>query len=1006
MTRIKNLWKNKTFTFHHDPGEKPIVLMRDPSGHEGGTVAELRGALLHGGQLSEETESILRKADRWAAAADRPQFPKADPGKYHTSWSQVNFSKDPILYHPLSGDTLDLLSLQDIPLKEIKAVSLNHFTSLIMKDENSEIDWRRTFLSFWRYGPETPHAGLGALWRYLPADTRVPDHTIWDHVGLASAFAGAFSLDPEGIPALLTMSIGPVQTFISQARSVSDMWAASHLLSMTTWEAIKAVCEDIGPDSVIFPQLRGIPIVDMWLRKEMGVNPPEGYIDRLSERESDANPIFRAALPNKFTAIVPAGIAKELAEKAAGRARQWVRQHAVKAASMLLEAVEEVYNEDSVLGAQLEAQLGSFPEVHWASVPWSLVKEDSRGIVAATTELSEAMEPFYNSLNTKPGFLGSEIWNLISKQASKGAEFFPPNPGVLYPALYDLGDRLFASSKSVRPFDQHIQEGFRCSVCGEREWLTLERDHLLLSPGERKDTLWTRVAEKKPAWARKGEHLCGLCTLKRLWPSIFVEEIRKSLDISADRYVVSTHTMALATTIGAWLDRQPEDWSKNDAFNKLQAQILGARSPRAALPLSLHRKLGGAPPEVRELVQRLPSFLDERREAVRGLEEKENDQAAKLLKCVEDLAGRMMMDQQNNGKVKTKPEAYYALIMADGDNMGAWISGLDPRFSVTYGQTWHPQVRAALSDSGEAGWFAPFLDKTRPPSPARHVAVSSALNIFSLELCAMVVEDFFKGKLIYAGGDDLLAMVSIDDVLPCMFLLRLIYSGEGIESKTALSTPFVELGMNDIPMIRARRGHVLINNRLYRVMSGKASASFGAVVAHHTAPLAGVLRELRAAEHRAKDSGRDSFSISLMKRSGGKTELTLPWQLKGKNSPSARTPMETVIELRNLLGRDGMSRRAAYLTQQWAEGLPEPEMLGGIEPYKTLLKANMIHQFERQYKGKDNSPCRDTAHDVTELIGSALAEGKNGRVLLRGLLTVAEFLAREGRFTPFGNREE
>ena len=89
----------------------------------------------------------------------------------------------------------------------------------------------------------------------LPADTRVPDHTIWNHLDLTSAFASAFALDPEKNPALLAMSFGPVQDFIAQARTTSDLWAGSHLLSRLAWEGLKVICEQLGPDAVIFPAI-------------------------------------------------------------------------------------------------------------------------------------------------------------------------------------------------------------------------------------------------------------------------------------------------------------------------------------------------------------------------------------------------------------------------------------------------------------------------------------------------------------------------------------------------------------------------------------------------------------------------------------------------------------------------------------------------------------------------------------------------------------------------------
>jgi CRISPR-associated protein Cmr2 len=40
-----------------------------------------------------------------------------------------------------------------------------------------------------------------------------------------------------------------------------------------------------------------------------------------------------------------------------------------------------------------------------------------------------------------------------------------------------------------------------------------------------------------------------------------------------------------------------------------------------------------------------------------------------------------------------------------------------------------------------------------------------------------VVEEEYLGRLIYAGGDDVLAMLPVADLLPAMQRLRLAYAG-------------------------------------------------------------------------------------------------------------------------------------------------------------------------------------------------------------------------------------
>ena len=90
------LWKVKVAARLHDPAEKALVLLRDPAGHDNGTslaIARLAGlvqpeqeSIPWDGQsvlaavtfrrgIPREIYSIVRRADWWASAADRPQWP-------------------------------------------------------------------------------------------------------------------------------------------------------------------------------------------------------------------------------------------------------------------------------------------------------------------------------------------------------------------------------------------------------------------------------------------------------------------------------------------------------------------------------------------------------------------------------------------------------------------------------------------------------------------------------------------------------------------------------------------------------------------------------------------------------------------------------------------------------------------------------------------------------------------------------------------------------------------
>jgi len=991
-------WMAKLVAWTHDPAEKALVLFRDPAGHEGGTVRALRQALFPGGVPSRLID-VARRADRWAAAADRPQFPRQrDDGPFE-AWTQVRFDERPVLIHPLSGDRIEVREgFREIQPAQIRAVSLDHFQSRVLRTADGEIDHERTALAFWRFGPRSRASRdgrpsidaavppgedlgdpLGAVWDLLPADTRVPDHTIWAHLDLTSSLAGAFAADTEGGPALLVVSFGPVQEFIAQSRSTSDLWAGSHLLSRIAWEGIKVICEEAGPDAVIYPQLRGVAIVDLWLQREKGL-PSEWFAEEAWRiAESDANPLFAAALPNKLVAVVPDAEANTLAEKIRERTRSWMRERARQAvAEVVRHASMDVVAADSPpCYRQAEEQVAGFPEVHWAVVPWSLSTTDGGLDVTALGDALSVFHPPGDPAN----FLESVTWKTLSRKVDVGdATFYEPTPGVVYPALYGLADRAHGAAKSVRVFEQRPQHGYRCSLCGEREWLALDPKELWLAPRRRTGTLWAQLQNRRPSWARQGEHLCALCALKRLWPVLFSRDVAEGTGLELRRYVVSTHTVALSTSIERWLDRADRPPVPEELRRRLDRV-----TERAALPAGLARRVREEDDEARIVAHRLPVLLDEVGDAADAAGLVEIEAVERVLRSDEFLGHR--------------PEAYYALVLMDGDLMGAWLSDTAALHRLRHLDIWHPDIRAEVESRFPDGPVRDYVTAPRPASPARHMAISSALNAFSLDLARFIVEELYKGKLLYAGGDDVLAMVAVDDLLPAMLVLRLAYSG--IFPSDQPERMWREVLGQDGARLDLRKGFVRIGQRLHRVMGSRATASTGAVVAHHTAPLGSVLRSLREAERTAKERGRrNAFCLHLLKRSGGAVELTSPWFCaEGDPEPLDESPVGLLIRLQRAFGTGDLSRRASFLAQGWLNDLPREAIHSQTNlstMYEEMLRKNIAYQFQRQ--GEAGADLRDLAASLAAVacrLGSRTGVGA-GEVAAQ-LLSVAEFLGRESR---------
>ncbi|MFV0476273.1 MAG: type III-B CRISPR-associated protein Cas10/Cmr2 [Parahaliea sp.] len=1006
---IKNnnelLWQTKLAARIHDPAEKALVLLRDPAGHEGGTVRSLIRLLAIGAQADTDGDTIepdndevlsrvlfkkglketiyryVQRADRWAAAADRPQWPMEEitvptrSGETKTfkvaNWAQVRWTKQPVLTHPLTGAQFDLGKhggLGDTDLADIKQRSFDHFSNLLVAlgAKEGEEDLRKTLLAFWRFGPElseeSDNGKLGALWQQLPADTRVPDHSIWDHLDLTSAFAGAFAADTNDEAALLALSIGPVQPFIAAARSTSDLWAGSHLLARLAWEAMRPVCEQLGPDAILFPRLRGVPQVDLWLRDQMDL-PDELFRQcEWNRGGTDSNPLFSAALPNRFVAVVPASQARAIAGKVQTTVRSWLQELGSDVVMRLLEAAGYDLEGTDTPYEQMKEQLESFPEVHWAVVPFSLIvpRNKDKQTDLDTVQLSEAMVPFFGVEPGQPcGFLDSPAWKILQGVQGEGHDsaFFAPNPGVLYPAIYDLAERVMAAAKGVRPFAQTRQEGWRCSLSGETEWLTTDRDQLAKSYRQQTDTLWAKVANKKPSWAKEGEHLGALPAIKRLWPTLFAEEVGKALTAGErgekkdiGRFVVSTHTMALA--------HQLDQWLRNGG--KIADGLDLGEAERVALPRKLTRDHSR---QALDMAARLPGLLEAARD---------NEEDSVYEDALRQVRKTLAMGSDSSGEVKL--ETYYALLLMDGDRMGQILSG-DEQWAISYRDSFHPQVQTGFDKyaASQQGINA-YGQQKRAISPNRHLAISAALNDFSLTVVRHVVEEEYLGRVIYAGGDDVLAMLPVADALPAAQRLRYAYSGDDPAHK----------GGRDSQGLTLHNGFAILEgkgkSKLMRMMGATATASCGLVIAHHQAPLAAVRRELATAEQRAKNAGRDRFSITIIKRSGGALYLTEKWG----------EPLALLNDLITFLKEDGVSRRAVYNSTEWLHDLPEPE--GDAQMLASLL----AYQLDRQ---ADNAAREQ--HDIPELaqrLATLAAEQANDRrQWLTNFMNVAEFLARETR---------
>ncbi len=948
-----NYWATRLDARIHDPAEKAVVLMKLQGGHESGSVSWMRDAFKET-DLGEPDKEMVKRADHWASAADRLPWPKDFKKRYGDS---IHFSKRPELTHPLSGDTYDLHAL-NLDAHEISEHQGKSLSALLVFDEQGELDARLTALALWRFGPELAPEDFGHLWRLLPADTRIPDHSIWQHLDLTAALAGAMVADSNHAPALLSLSIGPVQGFIAQARKTEDLWAGSHLLAQLAWEAARIIAETYGPEQLIFPALRGVPVVDQWVADQLSetLRQSPHLADALNNAKHQQKV---AALPNRLLAIVPSDHAESIATEIKDALQQWLQTLGDETIATLFDDADITDREEIAhIRQQMSRHLHTLLEFQWVAVPWTLAGKENH---LDTTALAQALSPFYPEEDTAAGMLASPLLIALAKHAGRDAEaqhFWTPNPGIAYAALYDIADRSLAATKAAHRSAQTDEQGFRCSLCGEREILCAKPAHRFIPRGKRNqgNDIWQRRPDAASK-SKRQEALCGVCAVKREWASVWSRRIGGDSDAGSGSFIVSTHVMAATPRLANLVDTPPETSDE---------QVHGRR---VALPLALYelcRKNNKSDTIFHEIAaSEHPSHEDHDNDIDSGL--------------------------------------YYGIMLFDGDRMGAWLGG-DDAHHIHLVDAWNSiiaQDAKKIAKEEKTGTLSTLLNSPRLLTPSLHATLSATLNDFAIGVVPELINHRHMGQLIYAGGDDVLAMLPHNQLLAAALAVRQHWSGlsDGNSNPQDRTTP--------------SRGFVVSHrrNQLFRAMGERATGSAGLVLVPAKMPLQRALQHVRAAEKTAKMAGRDRFSISVVKRAGGTLQWTGEWpvprtvnQQAGNKSLTeiARNDMHVLTAFIELLAIHKVSPRFGFQMQAWARQLKgthtawQSNTKSAHEQFAQMISKSLAWQLNRQGLSYDKQ------QGISIRVSASVCAHKQPLESLRHFLGIAEFLVRKEHEAQIG----
>ena len=464
-----------------------------------------------------------------------------------------------------------------------------------------------------------------------------------------------------------------------------------------------------------------------------------------------------------------------------------------------------------------------------------------------------------------------------------------------YGAWYDYTAGGLAAVKNCRAFKQNIEFGRKCSLDGTHEILHLKENETM----QQAMRWWEDFAEQQPKYCRRGESLCAVSLTKRMGRH-FLEtqsEFKEGFSNNPPKF---PSTSEVATS----------DF-KEQLRGKSNALEIYTEYYKEVKKLKDIKGKSADIPDIRSL----PKISDFLRLNIDGewlYDETWNESYLRRYynidasKEADQIRRCQQLRNQLVGLLGCEPSKYYAAIALDADSMG--------------------EVNRKAESLGQ------------------HVERSKLLIEYT-EKARGIVEQNHLGKLTYAGGDDLLALVNLKDLLPILKGLR-----------------------DEFPDF--------------------TTASAGVCIAHNKIPLGDVLQHARRMEKAAKhEGGRNAIGIALFKHSGNISQVLAKWQYVALN---VLTIAEGLVEL---LRDDEVSKHFLYTFREIFAKLIEDE-----DDFIALGRQLIQTEFERIVKRAQST------NSTEELLPEVTQQTINSLVHLihyirpfpnfLGYLEITNFIAR------------
>jgi CRISPR-associated protein Cas10/Cmr2 subtype III-B len=479
----------------------------------------------------------------------------------------------------------------------------------------------------------------------------------------------------------------------------------------------------------------------------------------------------------------------------------------------------------------------------------------------------------------------------------------------------------------------------------------------------------------------QGEKLCGYCLIKRLMSihNVFKRVAESVVECLGEAKPISFPSTGDIASIG--FKQKVLDAAIKASPEKLEELLKEIKriKKESVVPITLaYRRIEELVSKAQKMLKSdeakhlLEFFLRCQSEKLYLRYEAEAKELDEFRKKLQRIVKDVLQEEASIG-------IYYAILRADADNLGKLLSGkvdeaLFPNGSLTTPKLYTVVLRKALEDErcienkylrslyskafeGDEQQVANILVKGKVSdaekraallvelfntlkndgkllvSPTYHATLSRSLMLTAIKDVKCIEE--LGGVVIYAGGDDLLALLPVETALQAIVETRRRFSDGDVE--------FV-------------KGFYKLDKGVFPT-AGLASRSYSVVFGHYLFPMSALLFDsYKALEEVAKEVKRleptklkkDAAIIKFIARGGGtKVESVIPLTLRKNGGSSYATLLEQVRAIINKVDEKIFSTSLYYdLTREFV-GKEGDERLNNYLQYPDVLKRMIVNIVAR-----------------------------------------------------------